>query len=39
MPNTNSQSIDFKHIAATALSRARSLLPELVPNGRFEGDE
>ena len=39
MPNTNSQSIDFKYIAATALSRARSLLPELVPNGRFEGDE
>ena len=39
MPDANSQSIDFKYIAATALSRARSLLPQLVPNGRFERDE
>ena len=39
MPNPNSQSIDFKDIVATALSRARSLLPESLPNGRFEGDE
>ena len=39
MPNTNSQSIDFKGIAATALSRARSLLPELIPSGRFEREE
>ena len=39
MPNPNAQSIDFKDIAATALSRARSLLPELLPNGRFERDE
>jgi hypothetical protein len=31
--------IDFKNIAAAALACARSLLPELVPDGRFEGDE
>jgi putative DNA primase/helicase len=31
--------IDFKGIAAAALACARSLLPDLVPGGRFEGDE
>jgi Protein of unknown function (DUF3987) len=31
--------IDFKDIAAAALACARRLLPELVPGGRFEGNE
>lgn len=35
----NQSSIDFKDIAADALTGARSLLPELVPGGRFERDE
>jgi putative DNA primase/helicase len=37
MHNTNS--IDFDGIKAAALRSARSLLQELVPNGRFEGRE
>jgi putative DNA primase/helicase len=40
MHNTSfSKSIDFKSIAAAALACARSLLPELVPGGMFDGDE
>jgi putative DNA primase/helicase len=31
--------IDFKSIASAALACARSLLPELVPGGMFDGDE
>lgn len=31
--------IDFGGIKAAALSNAHSLLPELLPGGRFEGDE
>jgi putative DNA primase/helicase len=32
-------SIDFKGIAAAALANAKSLLPEWLPGGRFEGRE
>jgi hypothetical protein len=32
-------SIDFEGIKAAALHNARSLLPELLPGGKFEGDE
>src|ERR1700744_5700156 len=35
----NQSCIDFEGIAAAALANAHSLLPELVPNGRFERDE
>jgi putative DNA primase/helicase len=35
----NQSSIDFERIKAAALRSARSLLQELVPNGRFEGRE
>jgi Protein of unknown function (DUF3987) len=39
MMRTNQISIDFDGISAAALNCAQSLLPELVPGGRFEGHE
>ena len=33
------RSIDFKGIAAAALASAKSLLPQWLPGGRFEGRE
>jgi hypothetical protein len=36
---TRNSSIDFKRIAAAALTSAKSLLQEWLPGGRFEGHE
>jgi putative DNA primase/helicase len=39
MNNRHNRALDFKGIAAAALPSAKSLLPEWLPGGRFEGRE
>src|SRR6516225_12279087 len=39
MNDRHNRSIDFKLIAAAALASAKSLLPQWLPGGRFEGRE
>src|SRR6516165_1254321 len=39
MNDRHNRSIDFKVIAAAALASAKSLLPQWLPGGRFEGRE